>query len=200
VRRQHPDSGDPERARVAANGRNRSRDRADAGDRSRPHAVGCCACLQPGCVDRRQPRGDPPARLRRFRRQLEIVVVSDGSIDENDRNLGKAYAVKLGALKAIREWIGFVDADLDPADLVRYVRRARERRLDLAAGSKRHPDSHVIAALAPDVRGRTYRSGFRRQCNSRVSAHVDLDAACVVGPPVVPPNVCQHERLRAERA
>ena len=68
---------------------------------------------------------------------FEIVVVSDGSIDATedellgeagagafrvfhyDRNLGKGYAVKLGALEALGDWIGFVDADLDldPADL-----------------------------------------------------------------------------------
>jgi len=94
---------------------------------------------------------------------FEILVVSDGSIDETegtllaqrgdgnfrvlhyDRNLGKGYAVKLGALEATGDWIGFVDADLDldPGDLAVYVRRARAEQLDFAIGSKRHPDSHV---------------------------------------------------------
>ena len=95
---------------------------------------------------------------------FEIVVVSDGSIDETegelvagapagafrvfhyDRNLGKGYAVKLGALEARGEWIGFVDADLDldPGALGSYVRRAQERELDFAIGSKRHPASNVV--------------------------------------------------------
>ncbi len=95
--------------------------------------------------------------------EFEIVVVSDGSIDSTehelltrapsgafrvlhyDRNLGKGYAVKIGALEARGEWIGFVDADLDldPSDLARYTRRAQAKNLDFAIGSKRHPDSHV---------------------------------------------------------
>jgi glycosyltransferase involved in cell wall biosynthesis len=103
----------------------------------------------------------------RISRQLgdsfEMVVVSDGSIDATedalaaheddggfrvfhyDRNLGKGYAVKLGALEADGEWIGFVDADLDldPADLAAYVRHAQKHHLDFAIGSKRHPDSEV---------------------------------------------------------
>lgn len=94
---------------------------------------------------------------------FEIVVVSDGSIDETeeellgrapegsirvfhyDRNLGKGFAVKLGALEARGRWIGFVDADLDldPGSLAAYVRRAEASNLDFAIGSKRHPDSKV---------------------------------------------------------
>ena len=62
---------------------------------------------------------------------FEVIVVSDGSIDDTaerllaarssagirvihyDRNLGKGYAVKTGALAAHGTWVALVDADLD---------------------------------------------------------------------------------------
>jgi len=88
--------------------------------------------------------------------------VSDGSIDGTaerlletrtpglrvlhyDRNLGKGYAVKAGALAATGSWIGLIDADLDldPASLPVYLAAARTEELDFAIGSKRHPDSVV---------------------------------------------------------
>src|SRR5580765_5111470 len=93
---------------------------------------------------------------------FEIIVVSDGSVDRTDqelvesqlehvrflsydRNLGKGYAIKVGALDARGRWIAYVDADLalDPHSLPEYVAVAERDGLDFAIGSKRHPDSVV---------------------------------------------------------
>jgi glycosyltransferase involved in cell wall biosynthesis len=94
--------------------------------------------------------------------KVEVIVVSDGSIDQTverllesgipnvrvlhyDRNLGKGYAVKIGALEARGRWVGYVDADLDldPAALPGFVEVAEREDLDFVIGSKRHPLSKV---------------------------------------------------------
>jgi glycosyltransferase involved in cell wall biosynthesis len=93
---------------------------------------------------------------------VEVIVVSDGSIDQTvervlesripnvrvlhyDRNLGKGYAVRTGALDARGRWIGYVDADLDldPAALPSFVEAAEREDADFVIGSKRHPLSKV---------------------------------------------------------
>jgi glycosyltransferase involved in cell wall biosynthesis len=94
---------------------------------------------------------------------VEVIVVSDGSIDDTaerllaarsdagirvihyDRNLGKGYAVKAGALASHGAWVALVDSDLDldPASVPRFLEIARREQLDFAIGSKRHPDSVV---------------------------------------------------------
>ena len=97
-----------------------------------------------------------------FDRRFEIVVVSDGSDDRTeehalrhgssrvrvfhyDRNLGKGYAVKLGARESHGRWVALVDADLDldPAAIPGYLRLAEQEHLDFVVGSKRHPESQV---------------------------------------------------------
>jgi glycosyltransferase involved in cell wall biosynthesis len=95
--------------------------------------------------------------------EVELIVVSDGSIDATrerllaargdagirvihyDRNLGKGYAIKAGTLAARGDWVGFIDADLDldPRSIPEYVNVARAEQLDFAIGSKRHAESIV---------------------------------------------------------
>jgi glycosyltransferase involved in cell wall biosynthesis len=108
---------------------------------------------------------------------IEVIVVSDGSIDDTaerllaarsdagirvihyDRNLGKGYAVKTGALASHGEWVALVDADLDldPAGIPAYVDIAQRERLDFAIGSKRHPDSVVHYPLSRRIASRCYQ-------------------------------------------
>lgn len=118
---------------------------------------------------------------------IEVIVVSDGSLDRTqerlleselsrvrvlhyDRNLGKGYAVKTGALAARGRWVGFVDADLDidPSGLADYMRVAARDGLDFAIASKRHPDSEVDYP-----RSRRVASWFFQQF-VRVLFHLDV--------------------------
>jgi glycosyltransferase involved in cell wall biosynthesis len=110
----------------------------------------------------------------------ELIVVSDGSVDETveravakghpdvrvlhyDRNLGKGYAVKLGLLAARGRYVGFIDSDLDlhPAELPRFLRAIQDESLDAAIGSKRHPDSRVNYPLRRRVYSWLYQQLIR---------------------------------------
>jgi glycosyltransferase involved in cell wall biosynthesis len=120
--------------------------------------------------------------------QVELIVVSDGSIDDTaerllaaresgtrvihyDRNLGKGYAVKIGALAAHGEWVALVDADLDldPSSIPDFLEVACRDGLDFAIGSKRHPDSIVHYP-----RSRRIASWCYQQLN-RVLFRLDVD-------------------------
>jgi glycosyltransferase involved in cell wall biosynthesis len=108
--------------------------------------------------------------------ELEVIVVSDGSIDDTaerllaargegmrvihyDRNLGKGYAVKAGTLASHGQWVALVDADLDldPASIPGYLDLARREQLDFAIGSKRHPDSIVRYPLSRRIASWCYQ-------------------------------------------
>jgi glycosyltransferase involved in cell wall biosynthesis len=109
--------------------------------------------------------------------EVEVIVVSDGSIDDTadhllaarseagirvihyDRNLGKGYAVKAGALASHGAWVALVDADLDvdPRSVPAFVEIARREKLDFAIGSKRHPDSVVYYPRSRRIASRCYQ-------------------------------------------
>ena len=114
----------------------------------------------------------------KLREPFELIVVSDGSSDLDDgelvetglarvihydRNLGKGYAVKTGALAATGRWISFVDGDLDldPVSIPDYLELAQKESLDFVIGSKRHPDSLVDYPRARHVSSWLYQQLVR---------------------------------------
>ena len=123
--------------------------------------------------------------------EVEVIVVSDGSIDDTaerlllarsdtgirvihyDRNLGKGYAVKAGSLAAQGEWVAMIDADLDvdPGSIPAYVEIARREQLDFAIGSKRHPDSDVQYPALRRVASWCYQQLNRTALSPRREGH-----------------------------
>jgi glycosyltransferase involved in cell wall biosynthesis len=109
---------------------------------------------------------------------FELIVVSDGSEGDEDllaestglarvihydRNLGKGFAVKAGALVARGEYISYVDSDLDldPASIPEFLRLAQRNSLDFVIGSKRHPDSVVRYPRSRRVGSWLYQQAVR---------------------------------------
>jgi glycosyltransferase involved in cell wall biosynthesis len=100
--------------------------------------------------------------LERLGEPFEVIVVSDGSLDEtpalctaleDDRivtlhypiNKGKGFALSYGISRARGRYVGWLDADLDiAADFVpAAIAEFRIHDVDAVIGSKRHPNSTV---------------------------------------------------------
>lgn len=92
--------------------------------------------------------------------EVEVILVNDGSRDktaelarsvpgarviDHPKNRGYGAAIKTGFGAARGEWLGFLDSDgtCDPRFFVDLLRLARDRRLDIALGSRMHPQSRM---------------------------------------------------------
>jgi glycosyltransferase involved in cell wall biosynthesis len=92
----------------------------------------------------------------------EVIVVSDGNIDETvseaeqvvsphikvieyNRNMGKGYALRCGVSHSSGELVTFIDADmeLDPRYIKGFIAVMESFECDAVVGSKRHPMSNV---------------------------------------------------------
>lgn len=62
-----------------------------------------------------------------------------------DENAGKGHAIKVSVLQAPREYIAFLDSDLDlsPIHLIDFLEQIQKQNADVVIGSKMHPDSEL---------------------------------------------------------
>lgn len=94
--------------------------------------------------------------------EFEIIVIVDGDLDKTyknaekvkskkvfvhqlEKNQGKGFAIKYGALKAKGDIIGFIDAgmEIDPTGVSMLLNHMIWYDADIIVGSKMHPVSQV---------------------------------------------------------
>jgi glycosyltransferase involved in cell wall biosynthesis len=102
------------------------------------------------------------AELERIGTRFEVIVVSDGSVDDTvaearavgsplvtvlsyEPNMGKGHALSVGVRRARGALVTFIDADmeLDPREIRTFVELLERGGHDIVIGSKRHPASRV---------------------------------------------------------
>lgn len=114
---------------------------------------------------------------RKFVREVEVILVDDGSGDgtyteakraeaasgdifvlQCSTNMGKGYALKLGTEQATGDWIAFLDADLDlrPQQLANFLEQIQVEKADVVIGSKMHQLSEVEYPLQRRIISQIY--------------------------------------------
>ena len=107
---------------------------------------------------------------------FEIIVVDDGSTDgtvavlnlaklinlrviENDTNIGKGAALRVGTAYATGKYLAFHDADLDlhPEALVGLFKIIESTNVEGVVGSKVHPESSVQYPILRRIMSRGFR-------------------------------------------
>lgn len=118
--------------------------------------------------------------LKELQYKYEIIVVVDGNVDRTyqnikkyksskvrvfqfNKNQGKGYAVRFGALEANGDIVGFIDAglDIDPTGLSMLLNHMIWYDADIIVGSKMHPVSQVDYPLYRKVISWGYRTFTR---------------------------------------